>query len=115
MGKERKTLGVRVDWYTRTCLTVIAVLLTVLIVGLWADYTPSVDQAGAALRREGPPKPFVNNSTQAEIMQVVRAQDRATAKIGELIALLRSGQVKVQVADDGRDKGGANGPAKAEK
>ena len=115
MGKERKTLGVRVDWYTRTCLTVIAVLLTVLIVGLWADYTPSADQAGAALRREGPAKPFVDNSTQAEIVQVTRAQDRTTAKIGELITLLQSGQVKVQVAPEGRGKGGTNGPAKAGK
>ncbi len=112
MGKERRTLRVRVDGYTRTCLTVIAILLTVLIVGLWADHAPSVDRAEAVLRRPKPEKPFLDTSTQAQIVQVVRAQDRTTAKIAELIALLRSGQVTVKVADDGKAKGGPNGPAK---
>ena len=112
MGKERKTVRVRVDGYTRACLTVIAVLLTVLIVGLWADYTPSADQARAAVGLATPGKPFVDNSTKAEIQQVVRAQERTTAKIGELITLLSSGQVKVQVAPDNTGKGGSDGSAR---
>ena len=114
MGKERKTLRVRVDWYTRACLTVIAVLLTVLIVGLWADYTPSAEPAAAA-RAAASGKPFVDHSTQAEIAQVVRAQDRTTVKIGELITLLQSGQVKVQVSADPSSKGGTDGSSKAGK
>lgn len=106
MAKEQKTVRVRVDGYTRVCLTVIAVLLTVLIVGLWADYTPSPERAQAA-------KPFVETSTQVQIVQMIRAQDRTTAKIAELIALLKSGQVKVQL--DEKDKGGADGPTKKAK
>ncbi len=108
MGKERETLKVRVDGYTRVCLTAIAVLLTVLIIGLWADYTPQAPQAQAT-------KPFLDNSTQAEIVQLIRAQDRATAKIAELITLLKSGQVTVKVADDGKAAGGANGSTKTAK
>lgn len=108
MGKEHRTLRVRVDAYTRVCLTVIAVLLTVLIIGLWADHTPSADQARAA-------KPFLDNSTQAEIMQMVRAQDRTTAKVAELIALLQSGQLTVKVDDSAKTPGAAHVPAKAAK
>ena len=80
-------------------------LLTVLIIGLWADYTPQASRAEAT-------KPFIDNSTQAEIVQVIRAQDRTTAKLTELITLLKSGQVKVKVADEGKPAGGANGSAK---
>ena len=107
MGKERETLKVRVDGYTRVCLTAIAVLLTVLIVGLWADYTPQASQAQG--------KPFLDNSTTAELKEVARAQDRTTAKITELITLLRSGQVTVKVADDGKTAGGPNDSTKTTK
>ena len=107
MGKERETLKVRVDGYTRVCLTAIAVLLTVLIVGLWADYTPQASQAQG--------KPFLDNSTTAELKAVVRAQDRTTAKITELITLLRSGQVKVKVDGDPKAAGGPNDSTKTKK
>ena len=99
MDKNKETLKVRVDWYTRTCLTAIAVLLTVLILGLWADYTPQARQAEAA-------KPFVDNGPQAMIIQMVKAQDRTTAKLSELIALMRSGQVKVEVVASTDKAGG---------
>jgi len=100
METKRQTLRVRVDWYTRTCLTAIAVLLTVLVIGLWADHAPRGPEAQAA-------KPFVESGTQVQIVQLVRAQDRTTAKISELIALLRSGQVKVDlVGGEGRSSGG---------
>lgn len=109
MGKEKETFRVRVDGYTRVCLTVIAVLLTVLIVGLWADHTPSADQARAA-------KPFVETGTQAQIVLLVRAQDRTTAKIAELITLLKSGQVKVQIDQKGgKSAGGSNASVKPKK
>ena len=108
MEKNSETLKVRVDWYTRTCLTAIAVLLTVLIIGLWADHTPQAPRASA--------KPFVESGTQAQIIQVVKAQDRTTAKLTELIALMRSGQVKVEVvAGQGKDGGKSDGTDKTKK
>jgi len=111
MDKERGTLKVRVDWYTRACLTAIAVLMTVLIIGLWADYTPQGQSAFG-----GSAKPFVESGTQAQIIQVVKAQDRTTAKLTELIALLRSGQVKVEVVGAKAKGGGqSNGTDKTKK
>jgi len=101
MDRSNETFKVRVDWYTRTCLTAIAVLLTVLILGLWADYTPQAQQASAK-------QPFVETGTQAQIVEMVKAQDRTTAKLTELIALMRSGQVKVEVVGGEAKGGGRN-------
>jgi hypothetical protein len=96
MGKERKTMAnqpnmqVRVDGYTRVCLTAIAVLLTVLICGLWAQRSPTPQQAQAA-------QVFANSS--ARLDDVVNAQTTTTQKLTELISLMKSGQVKVQVIE----------------
>ena len=93
---ERKEIQVRVDGYTRVCLTVIAVLLTVMIVALWADGVPPGEQAmaGKVITEERrPPGP---GSQRAEI---VTAQKQTTAKLAELIAVLKSGDVKVRVTE----------------
>ena len=89
MGKDKHTLRIRVDAYTRLCLTVIAVLLTVLIVGLWADRPPLAEQAWAK-------GPFLESGSQIQLVQMVKAQDKTIAKLNELVGLFRSGQAKVQ-------------------
>jgi len=87
---ERKEIQVRVDGYTRVCLTVIAVLLTVMIIGLWADAVPSADTAPAATAAMAP---------GVQRAAILAAQKQTTARIGELIALLKSGDVKVRVTE----------------
>ncbi|MCE5276646.1 MAG: hypothetical protein ABFD92_14660 [Planctomycetaceae bacterium] len=87
MTGNRRDVRIRVDRYTQVCLTVIAVLLTVLIVGLWADFTPSARSARAA-----------DDATAAEATkQLLEAQNKTTAAIERLPDVLRSGEVKVQV------------------
>lgn len=83
---------VRVDGYTRVCLTAIAVLLTVLVLGLWAERSPGTGEVRAA-------KQFLDSSAQRNA--VLKAQETTNSKLGELISLLKSGQVKVQIAKDG--------------
>ncbi|MBS3735091.1 MAG: hypothetical protein KGY99_09225 [Phycisphaerae bacterium] len=95
----------KVDTYTRTCLTIIAVLLTVLIVGLWADGVPAARPAGAAA--EG----FGNAAKQRKAM--IEAQQKTNAKLDALMGLLRSGEVKVRLAgkpDGERDGHDAQAP-----
>ena len=49
---KRARITVRVDWYTRVCLTVIAVLLTVVIIGLWTDGVQLAPTARAVYGRD---------------------------------------------------------------
>ena len=97
MRKKKEHMEVSVDTYTRVCLTVIAVLLSILILGLWAEGTPSSNGALAA-------EPFLNTSAQRDML--IKAQDRTTQKLEELISLLQSGQVKVVIAQDSTLRGG---------
>ena len=97
---EREDMRVTVDGYTRVCLTVIAVLLAVLIVGLWAE-----DVSPASDARAAPAKTFLDSSAQRKAM--LKAQEQTNAKLDELTALFRSGDAKVQLTGDpaGRDGG----------
>jgi hypothetical protein len=79
---------VRTDLYTRFCLTAIAVLLTALVLTLWCEL-PSGSPAATAAE-----PPF---DAAAQRADMVKAADRTNAKLDELIALLRSGEAKVQV------------------
>ena len=101
MTRQTKGMRVRVDRYTRVCLTAIAVLLTVLILGLWTE-VPSAARSARAQpksRRDV----FVDSAKQRD--QLVKAMDRQTSKLDQLIALLKSGQVKVQtISADGKKK-----------
>ncbi len=87
----RKTVTVHVDNYTRVCLTIIAVLLTVAIVGMWADRTPSVPSA-----RAGELFADAAAGRQAQL----DATKETNQKLSDLIDLLKSGQVKVQTVSD---------------
>lgn len=96
MECKGKKVVVQVDAYTRVCLTVIAALLTVVIIGLWADGVPQAEQAmaGKVITEERrPPGP---GSQRA---QILAAQKQTTAKLAELIAVLKSGDVKVRVTE----------------
>jgi len=86
---------IRVDNYTRVCLTVIAGLLTVLIIGLWADISPRARQAEAA-------EQFLN--TAAQRRDIVAAVEKTNAKMDQLLGLFRSGQAKVTIAQQKSSK-----------
>ena len=91
---KRVTRG---DAYTRFCLGAVVVLLAVLVVGVWAqqDVLPS---ATAAAPGEGSAeKPFGDAAGWRDAM--VKAQTETNARLDELIRLMKSGEMKVQVAD----------------
>jgi len=101
MQHAGKTLRLKVDAYTRFCLTAIVVLMTVMILGLWAERTPTADRAAAAERYQ--PK------STTEIGELVRVQERTIDKLEEIRKLLESGDVKVQVTEaPGKDVGGGS-------
>jgi hypothetical protein len=102
MSEQRERVIARIDGYTRFCLTAIVVLLTVMIVGLWAQ-TATPSPASAA-------EPFDPKSTRNN--EIVSAQEKTTAKIDELIALLKSGEARIQVTAEG-EKGGSNASSKS--
>ena len=86
---------IRVDAYTRVCLTVIAVLLSVLIVGLWAETVPG--QSRAFAQNSNPPKFMLDGAGQRKA--AIEAQEKTTRKLEELITLFTTGQAKVQVTE----------------
>ena len=99
---KRQDMRVKVDGYTRFCLGAIAVLLTVLVIGLWADGTWSSRVTAA----DG----FMDAGAQR--VQMIKVMEEQNTKLGELITLLKSGQAKVQVVDaEGKPTGGANAGA----
>ena len=88
MQNEEHT-NVQIDGYTRFCLTAITILLTLLIIGLWADAVRPVDQAGAG-------EAFLNSSAQRNTL--IDASRQTNVKLDELMTLLKSGQVQVRIA-----------------
>ena len=100
MANRRRNVRIRVDAYTRVCLTVLAVLMTILIVALWAD-GPNVNNPAQA--REV----FVDSSAQRNAM--VAEVKKTNQKLDELISLLKSGSVKVQVLGKDAKKTGGGG------
>lgn len=96
MQRNGKELRLRVDGYTRCCLTAIVVLLTVLIVGLWAEGVRPAREACAA---GGIP----NAGQQRQTM--IKALQGNSEKLERLIRLFESGSAKVQLAE-GPAKGG---------
>jgi len=93
MSKRRK-VEIRVDRYTKFCLTAIIVLLIVLIVGLWADVTPVSRDARAG-------EVWLDSSKQRQ--EVVTAIDKSNERLQQLVELFRSGQAKVQVAGEAKE------------
>lgn len=98
MGKTRRKVEIRVDVYTRCCLTVIAVLLSVLIVALWAQPLPLSGQAIAA-----PSAGIPDSGRQRQIM--IEELQKNTSKLEQLIRLFESGKAKVQVVQDDKSAG----------
>jgi len=99
MNANQTRYQVKVDNFTRLCLAAICVLLVVLILGLWAEGVPP-DRAKAA----DPPKVFGDSAAQRD--EMVKFQKQTVEKLDELITLLKSGEVKVQVAQTGEKAGG---------
>jgi len=100
MRRRPDGVGIRVDGYTKFCLTAITVLLTVLIVALWAERVPAGRTAQGRV-------PSLDSSGQRATM--IKELQKGNAKLEELISLLRSGQVKVRVSvDDKEALGGGN-------
>ena len=104
MDHKEQKLYVRMDAYTRVCLTVIAVLLTVVIIGLWADGVPSVEKASAA-------RAAMSNAIRQT--KLLEAQKQTNTKLDELIALLKSGQIKVEVTKMPKNASGGTDGAKS--
>lgn len=88
----QRNIVIRVDGYTRVCLTVIAALLAVLVVGLWAEAPMPTATA------EDRPKenPYVGAQRQAMI-EAAEATQSHTKAMKRLVDLFESGQAKVQV------------------
>jgi len=101
MEPRDQTTEIRVDTYTRVCLTMIAVLLTVLIIGLWAEGGNLARPAGAD-----------ENTAADTAKELLAAQEKTNQNLQQMIAVLKSGEVRVLVIkrpinkDEGGSKGG---------
>ena len=99
----KKRIEIRVDAYTRICLTAIAALLTVTVLGLWCQAGPLASSVSAA----GPGTDGFGDMG-ARVAAQLEAANKTNAKLDELIALLTSGKVKVQLAKEKDDKNGGS-------
>lgn len=109
MVRHNRKVQVRVDTYTRVCLTAIAVLLTVLIAGLWAEGVPTGDLASARPPAgRGAKKPLWDTVGQREAL--VKEMQQVNRKLEELKTVLKSGDAKFTVV--GGDGGKNEGPPK---
>ena len=109
MCREKERIQVRVDAYTRVCLTAIAILLTVLVIGLWTEMpgpTKPVQADPAAS------KVFLDSSAQRKSM--IEHQKETNSKLSEIATLLRSGNVKVQVVGAPQEAAKKDGSAQIE-
>ena len=99
MSKTRRRVEIRVDGYTRCCLGVIAVLLTVLIAALWAQpITPSIESTATAAPI-GPGGPGIPDAAKQR-ENIIKELQGANAKLEKLIKLLETGKAKVKVVDN---------------
>ncbi len=101
MERRQRDIRVHVDGYTRLCLTMIAMLMTLIVIGLWSDTMPTPEQARAQGIRG---KTFIDSSAQR--VAAIKEQKITNEKLTELIGLLRSGAVKVQIVEDKNAKKG---------
>ena len=103
MQAETKQI-VRVDNYTRFCLTAIVVLLSILIVGLWADMGEGYPQAQAKQPR------YKDAKSEEAVLQgrwgtssatgkLAATQKQTNKRLDELIALFKTGQAKVRIIE----------------
>lgn len=107
MRRKKRDVRLVVDGYTRVCLTAITVLLTVLVIGLWAQRGAAPDTARAA------EQPFRDSISQRK--ETVEAIKATNTKLDELVGLFRSGQAKVQVVGPGSARAGGSDEKPSEK
>jgi hypothetical protein len=99
-----------VDGYTRFCLTAIMVLMTVLIIGLWAEGPDLAGRAEAGPRRPaeatGTKVPMVTETARAQRDKIILACQQTNQRLDRLIRLLESGKLEVIVSNlEGEDAG----------
>jgi hypothetical protein len=110
MKRAKRTVRWQVDGYTRFCLTAIVVLMTVMVVGLWAERVPLAGQVVAAGSANKPVDRYQPTSV-LELGDLIRAQEQTNGKLEELKKLLESGDVKVQVVGEPSKDTGVEGNA----
>ena len=109
---KTRRFTMRVDGYTRCCLTAIAVLLTVLVVGLWTG-APTAKTAAAAAPPERAPEPgeSILPNSAAQRVQLIDAINGTNQRLDKLMELLQGGKVQVTVVNP-ENKAGDNAPTK---
>ena len=100
-NKNNRRLQVRVDTYTRICLSVIAVLLTVVILGLWSDGVHVSDSVQA-----GSGGGFLDSAAQRKAL--IDNQKETNETLKQILTYLKSGKMKVVVDDKTAAKAGGN-------
>ncbi|MBN1764297.1 MAG: hypothetical protein JW860_03490 [Sedimentisphaerales bacterium] len=93
-------MKVTVDTYTRVMLTIIAVLLTLVGIGLWVETPRTTPAAYGGIPDSG-------QQLDALLVEAKQINDSLT----KINTLLTSGKVKVQVMDEERAKGKTGTPA----
>ena len=99
---QSRGVTISIDGYTRFCLTAITVLLTVMVIGLWAnDPASTVSDAAAAAR-----KPVVLPSDQtilpnagSQRLAILRATRATNEKLDKIVDLLKSGEIRVVLVE----------------
>ena len=115
MMSDTKDTTLRVDGYTRVCLTAITMLLGMLVIGLWADFSPFNSRAQASeksaaearakkagFRDHQAAKAVLTEGrwgTSSSPNKLAAEQQRTNDKLDELIRLFRSGKARVQVVE----------------
>ena len=105
---------VRVDGYTRFCLTAITVLLTLVVIGLWADHDAFTSQARAEKYKDDAAKRAFSEGrwgTSSAANKLAAAQESTNKRLDELIALFRDGEAKVRIVEGSKgskSSGGSN-------
>jgi len=100
MERPGERASVVLDGHSRFCLTAICVLLTVLILGLWAEgpVGPSEGAAAPPARPAGGQFEGIGNPS-SQRMAMVRGIQETNRKLDEILTLLKSGKVKVALAE----------------
>ena len=81
-------MTVKVDGYTRAVLTIIAVLLTFVVIGLWFETPSSVPVAQAKIPDSG-----------QQLYDLMEKMESVRAATDRVAGVLTSGKAKVQVVD----------------
>ena len=107
--KDQQSTTVQVDRYTRFCLTAITVLLTLTVIGLWADPVIRTPRAEAGVYSDDNARTAVNEGrwgTSSAPNKIAANQRETNVKLDELIAMFASGNAKLQVVEKAKGGGG---------